>query len=289
MSSLVYSRNANNILKKFHRCNYTIWVEGDDDKIFWNTRFNELGVHNYHVKVAGGKPNLKKYIDQIINEDADIIVACDKDYDEVLNMLNKNKKIIYTYGYSIENTMYCPKIINELIQNYTRQISNYEEEVNRWYSDLESSCEELVIYDIANVTFAKGIKVMGDSSAVFMDNNSKDIKLSEEIVNDKINSIKENFTDVEINKCKNYYQEYKYTKRYLIRGHFLENLVINLIKRYTYEVRKKKITLSPDNIFSNVVNNCSSCMKNCQDKLYLKQQICSAVNLEKEVTFNLKN
>lgn len=286
---LIRNINESNLIK-FLKDRQCVRVSGEEGKnITWNTRFNEVGVQNYHVKEAGGKTSLKKYIDKIINENADIRVACDKDYDEVLNILNKNKKIIYTYGYSIENTMHCSRNINELIQNYTRQTSNYKDEVNIWYSALESSCKELVIYDLANVMFAKGIKVMGDNSAAFMDNNSKDIKLSEKKLIIRLILLQGSFTDVEINKCKSYYKEYTCDKRYLIRGHFLENLVINLIKRYTVDVRGKKITLSPDNIFSNLVNNCLSCTKSCPDKLYLKQQICSAIDLGKEAAFTLKN
>lgn len=283
MASLTYSRQGNNRLKNFHRCNYIIWVEGQDDSIFWGKIFNKFQVKEYTIKEAGGKPALEKYIDSIINEDADIIVACDKDYDEMLGKAKENKKILYTYGHSIENTMYCPKIIVNQIQNYSRCMDECETEIVKWYEDIEEACKLLLIYELANEKYGKSQCVMGDTSVRFMENNSRDIYLSSEKINKRIDNIKKYFTDEEISKCTEILEKNSnYPIRLFIRGHFLSNLVINLIKNYCVKDgrREKAPTITIENLFANTVDKCIYCEGCCSDKEYIKKQLV--------ITFDIK-
>lgn len=116
-----YDTSALDVLDKFHESNFIIFVEGDEDVIFWSSLFDKAGIHNYHIDSADGIKELKKIMSQILNENARVIVACDSDYSILLNTLPNHKRIISTYGYSIENTMYCPKIINSVINKLSRK------------------------------------------------------------------------------------------------------------------------------------------------------------------------
>ncbi|MBN1076095.1 DUF4435 domain-containing protein [Clostridium botulinum] len=282
MASLHYSKNANNKLNKFHKCSYIIWVEGQDDRIFWNEIFKKFNVSNYHIKDAGGKKNLKNYIDSIVNENADIIVACDKDYDEILKTIKYNNKIIYTYGHSIENTMYCPKTISKVIEKYSRHISNYEKKVGKWYEELEKVCEKLVIYELANEKFRKETCVMGDASARFMEKNTDRI-ISTNKVEERINDIKDHFEENEIEECSIILKDNKdINLRYLIRGHFISTIAINLIKYYSLKQRESSIRITIDNLFVDTVSGCSNCTALCNDSEYLKNQIIKAFAIKED-------
>lgn len=113
MSDTIYSADAINVLNKFHRCEQLIYVEGEDDILFWDTLFQCCGIEEYKIEPKDGVEELNKYINKLETEELNIIIATDSDYYIFNKHPPKNRRIIRTIGYSIENTLYAPKCVEK--------------------------------------------------------------------------------------------------------------------------------------------------------------------------------
>ena len=60
-----YSTEALNVLRYFHDSEIIIFVEGDDDILFWDVISNKAGLLGVKIESAGGKNELLKKIDKI--------------------------------------------------------------------------------------------------------------------------------------------------------------------------------------------------------------------------------
>jgi len=227
--SLTYSDNALNTLTYFHRRKYIFYVEGKDDVPFWNTILKKIGIKQYIIKIAGGKNEINKYVNAIIQKDTNIYVIRDCDYTDILNIQINNPKILYTYGYSIENSLYCPRNIAEAIAIYARQSELYMEEVEQWLTELVSMFEDLIIFDIGNEKYKKGINVLNDNIMRYMKSSNSHVPNKDKIEK-KISEIKKYFTKDELQTIKKLITESDKELRYIIRGHFISNAVMSFIK-----------------------------------------------------------
>ncbi len=114
MGSLSYSSKALDTLPLFHRKKFIIYVEGQDDVIFWEIVLRKFNMDNHQLKIAGGVSEIDKYTFSIVNDGVDIVVARDCDYSDVMGKQFNHPRVIYTHGFSIENSLYCPaNIANE--------------------------------------------------------------------------------------------------------------------------------------------------------------------------------
>jgi hypothetical protein len=130
-----YATDALNVLDKFHQAAFVIYVEGSDDIVFWSTLFNKAGEADFYIDYAGGIEELKKIMAQIINEDARVIVACDSHYSFLLGTSYIHDRIIRTLGHSIENTMYCPNILNQAINKLCRTLEDRKDAIHKWINE----------------------------------------------------------------------------------------------------------------------------------------------------------
>ena len=101
-SPFEYSSDAIENRAAFFDKNFTVYVEGPEDILFWDNLFQEAGLDDFHIEDVGGSENLEPFIQEILQNDLNIIVACDSDYAKLDNSLVVNDKIIYTHGFSIE-------------------------------------------------------------------------------------------------------------------------------------------------------------------------------------------
>ena len=83
MGSLSYSSKALDTLPLFHRKKFIIYVEGQDDVIFWEIVLKKFDLRDYQLKIAGGANEIDKYILSIVNDGVDIAVARDSDYSDI--------------------------------------------------------------------------------------------------------------------------------------------------------------------------------------------------------------
>ncbi|CDG96507.1 conserved hypothetical protein [Xenorhabdus bovienii str. puntauvense] len=254
MAEIMYSTGAENVLHKFHRVDYMVYVEGDDDKCFWEYLINYFVEIKYKIQAVGGSNNLKKYIETILNNESKNIVATDSDLNIFGNNIATHPRILRTYGYSIENTFISIEGIRESIGSlgkYSNEELNALLDINSWMDNFLTTICPLIKIDIYNHMNKCGLQIMGDKVEKFLI-RSKNI----EICPDKINNYM-----YEKLKLLNNYNEEEITSildgknthcRYWLRGHFLFSAVANLI-RVILSKDGKKISLSAEALYSQFI------------------------------------
>ena len=267
MSNIDYSAQALNVLSSFHRKKLIIYVEGKDDIPFWNEIFKLANSKSCHFKDAGGKPELKKYIKAIENEGVEIIVARDCDYSDLLGKQSSHKQVIYTYGYSIENTMYFPPNIAKTIAVLSRTTSKQTKEIEKWLDNLLKDFEELIVYDFANYKYQKGVKVMGDKCVRFLTRSALP-SASTSFIQLHLKKIRPLFSDYEITEARKIIKSSKKTLFFTIRGHFLTNAILNYIRE-----KSQSKSLPLDMIYSIMIIQLSTSHQKRLDLEYLFKQI----------------
>ena len=94
-------------------------------------------------------------------------------------------------------------------------------------------------------------------------------ELSVPKINKYLSSIIANFSDDEIEECSTLIEADKRELRYLIKGHFLTNGVINLIKNIVIHETGLKVTISIESLYSIMVNCIGHCEDECPDLSHL--------------------
>ncbi len=280
MSDLSYSSGALDVLSKFHRTKFTIFVEGEDDVTFWDTVLTAFEIDNYTIEPTGSVTTLDEYINSILVDDVNIYIARDSDYHEILETKHNHERIIWTFGHSIENSLYHPRHLYKLIRNYSRTQSYKLDDIDNWINLFTSEFMELLIFDIASIHYKKGLKVMGDKCCQFMTEHNHHIPFKD-VINRKLIEVKQHFNRGEYEEIKNRIVAVDKTTFYLIRGHFLTNAVINFVKKEVNRICGKTFTLSCENLFSELITAFELELKtNCsrEDIQYLKYQISRCFN-----------
>ncbi|MCA9733042.1 DUF4435 domain-containing protein [candidate division KSB1 bacterium] len=272
MSDLSYSDKALDVLSLFHRRKYVVYVEGPDDRPFWTMILQLFGMRDFIIKIAGGRLNLEKYVSAVINEGVNIVVARDSDYLDLFDINVEHPRIINTYGYSIENTLYCPKNIATAITIYSRSEENYEEEVIEWMNLFVNSFIDLLVMDIASEKFNKSVEVLGNRCNRFLKSKNSPFACEKKI-NEKIVQLQEQFTVEQINEVKNILDQSEKSPYFIIRGHFLTNAVINFIKEKVKQLGKNKFSMSIDMLYGQMVAQFNDQCLEQDDTQYLKAQV----------------
>lgn len=281
------SKERIEVLHLFRNKDVTVFVEGDDDVVYWDTFFKMININAY-IEPTHGKEKLMELSKRVIAENLKIILCKDRDYSFIIGCNLTNPNIVYTEGYSIENHLFCEKKISALIKKYSRSTINYTTELKQHYSRFERIIFDLLVYDIANEKYSKSIKVLGDNCNRFLKKNSS-IELSIDKIENYINSIKEHFCDEELESIKFSINEEHVFQ--IIRGHFLTNFIINLVKHFikiekNLKKRSKNIktnntkvpSINPDNIFVETVDTCNLCRSKCQNCNSITSNLQQAIN-----------
>ena len=271
-NSLLYSTNALNVKSLFFNKQVCIYVEGKEDILFWDKIFSSINSQNTHIEDTNGIEGLKDYMNKIIEEDAQIIVACDNDHTPFLKEHKYiSPRIVKTYGYSIENTMYCINNINVATKRYSKTRKDFKSDIVNWYQMFCEQCSVLLYYDIANHRFTKRTKVFGDKCNRFL--SSKDASLpSREKIIKYIDLIKDEFSADEIDECAKLVKKDKRELRFLVKGHFLTNGVLNIIKQLVKNETGENISINLDSFYSLTINCIISCKDKCKDMMTLQER-----------------
>ena len=274
-----YATPALNVLHHFHDCNLIIFVEGDDDILFWHIIAEKAGLDGIKIESLGGINEINKKIGQIVEESAKIVVACDSDYSPFLDNVPNHPQIVRTYGYSIENTMYCPGSLSRFLQKLSRQLINFDDATKKWLSKFVSDAEVLILFDIANQRYKKGISVLGENCSNFL-KTKKSQALSKEKISEFINSIKRYFKNEELQKCKEILKDDSRELRQIIKGHFLTIGVINMIKKKVKEIKKRRLPLlSLEHLYTGTIDSCKACTAaECCEINYMAANLTNAYN-----------
>lgn len=267
-----FSIKAQNIQAQFYNRKAVVYVEGQDDLIFWSVYFPES---DYKIIDVGGCENFSKKIDEVQNNGLKCIIACDSDYSDFENNPKRHPLIVRTLSHSIECIMYCPINLNECIKKLSRSFNNNEEEIEKCFEEFGDDTKELIAYDIANNIHKIGIEIAGDSCSRFLRKNSHRIDKAK--ISSYIDNIKTSFNGIDINKIIRLIEKDRRNMRQITKGHFQTSFVINLIKHFVYKISSNKVNMPCDILYALLVNCPPSCSKNCLEKSTIKERIETAM------------
>ena len=268
MADLEYSNEALEVKGLFYNKTITVYVEGKDDPLFWENLFS-LAEIEAHIEDVGGSKELEKYYDKIVSENADFFIAMDNDNSEfMIDQMNHNN-IIRSYGYSIENSMYFHKTpIETTISNFCRKKLDISTEFNNWLDDFSNNVYDLIIYDIANNRYKKGISIFGDNCHRFL-KSQKSFKICTTKTSLFINSIKHHFTAKEISDVKKLVNQSEKELWFLIKGHFITHSLINLIRHTVRKNKGSSVSMTSDFLYSMTID----CRENWNNRIDIKSVV----------------
>lgn len=261
MSSLEYSTDALEAKALFYNKSFSVYVEGKDDVLFWEYLFNIAEI-SAHIEDVGGDKEIKKYITNILEDNAGFIVACDNDHNDFIEPKINHPQIIRTYGYSIENSMYNFKKIQDIVSKLCRQSVDIKAIIEEWAEEFTNKVYDLIRFDIANHKFKKGIQVFGDNCVRFLKSNSSH-RISSTKIQAFIESIRNQFSDEELEQVDELLKVSQKDFWFLIKGHFLTNATMNLIKALVRKQSGDCCTISLDMIYALTID----CTENWEDRI----------------------
>ena len=252
MSGFSWSANALNVLNQFHEVELIVFVEGQDDVPFWDIVISNFTKKTFQIKSAGEKNTLKKYLrNKTLN--SNYLIAMDSDYDQLNGELS-NEEVMLTYGYSIENTLITPSVIQDLIATHSRvQKSSVKiESVKSWINKFEIIVEVLLAADILNREQKITDKqVIPDNAARFYGDNSLTPQVH------KINSyLLQHGFDLDALDCRKKLQYF--TVFEIMKGHFVFSSVFNFIKKQIDDFRGKSVSISSESFYSFCISSFKS-------------------------------
>lgn len=170
MATLEYSDAALNIRAAFFGASKMLYVEGEDDIIFWECILKAFDKSGYEIESVGGIEELKKRIAKIESGAIDSVAASDSDFAKLDPQRKVVNNVIVTYGHSIENSLINSRSLHRLARVYGRLPNGLisEQDFDDWLSDIETHFNDLVIYDAANQLHGLGAAVLSDNCTRFM-------------------------------------------------------------------------------------------------------------------------
>ncbi len=257
MADFEYSLDALNVKSAFYRATAIVYVEGDDDILFWEEIFSKEIDISFEIEAVGGSPELDKHITQIEAGQLNAIAARDADFLRFTGDIIDSPRIIYTHGYSMENTVYTADLVHHLARSWCKSRSVTELECEQWLNQLGSAFETLVALDIANATSDDGVSVLSDNCTRFMTNQTsatpchKKIDAHAKQVAPKLPKDAIDLGNEAVQSCFP-------TKLEYLRGHLLATAV----SKYILQVAKsidKKVNISMDSLYAAAIASFRSC------------------------------
>ena len=275
MDSLEYSVSALEAKSLFYNKDIVVYVEGKEDTLFWDYLF-EIGEVEAHIEDVGGNNEIEKYIDSIIDNNADFYVACDRDHSEFLEDKKSHSRILKTFGYSIENSMYNTVELEKVISKLCKQKLDISSELSTWTEEFSNSVYELIKLDVANHKFKKGISIFGDNCYPFLTNQNSH-KICSVKTNTFIDKVKNHFSKEELEEVENLITQSKKDFWFMIKGHFITHAIMNLIKYYVKKNTGSSTSVTLDMLYTLTVD----CRENWENKIDIKPLVYEIKNIKK--------
>lgn len=260
----------------FFEKEYTGFVEGRDDILYWNKKLEEYNIENIYLEELKGKENINKELEELLENKELKFIFLDRDYNEILKKMLEKDQVIYTYGYSIENTFCCIESLVEIIldcetiqKKEKEKIEKIKEDIDKFLGKVKKQVIELLIFDILNEKKAgqEGYKATGFIPTRSYDEFfKKNFEWKSEEIKDELFSFAQyNFKQEEIEELKDFFISRDWKK--YIRGHFLSSIFLLIFKKFV----SGSITLQFFN--TTLIERCKNCdNKGCIRKSYYKTQ-----------------
>jgi hypothetical protein len=275
----MFSRTSSGIRNThlFHSGFYVVIVEGSSDCPFWSNFFpSELNGYKRKLKPVGGRPEVRRYIDELLLNKAKFIVAIDSDYRSLLNCLYNDSRILETNYHSIENLMLCPSVIASVVRNLSHDAEYEMIEADTWLDHFDLATHPLMVADLVIEKNNLGKKCAGENCSPFLVKKHSPMFDTTKIDNliEKLKLPEEEFDKIgkKLEKVK---------PRFHIRGHFLFSAVLCFISHEVKKIRKKSVAISNDSFYAMLIALCESRIEGDPMLKTMKERALSAA---KEVT-----
>jgi hypothetical protein len=247
MSDFEYSTDALNTKSLFYRAKIVIYVEGVDDVMFWSTIFSTVPDFKFHIEPLGGSSELDGYIEKIQSGELDAIAARDSDYLIHTKGKTNHERILYTYGYSIENTLYTAESIHALAKIWCKDISLERAVCDEWLESFGNGIRCLLALDIANAATSSGLQVLRDNCSQFMKSKTSQ-HLCPERINLKAQEIRKALPIEVLATVDEMIDINASDIAVAIRGHFLASAVSRFISKRA-QMLGRKVAVSCDALY----------------------------------------
>ncbi|ASE00663.1 DUF4435 domain-containing protein [Salmonella enterica] len=253
IDSLNWSDEAENVISMFYDADIMVYVEGVDDIGFWEIVFKKNDRLNVEVQDVGGCDALMSYIEKITSGKINAIVARDADLNYFSSNIINHPNVIYTRGYSIENSILDERVISRILKNMGRYSAKEIQNINisSWINELYSNVENLISLDIYNHINMRGLSVVGDSCERFMQSKSSYSTCLNKI-NSYIQNLPDDFKEQGIAIKESLTYPNNTTISNWLRGHFLFSATLRFIANYLTK-DERKTAISKDSFYSNML------------------------------------
>lgn len=251
MPELVYSREAVKTLPRFHRADWIIYVEGQDDVVFWELACRLSGVGSFVLKEVGGDGGLLPYEQMLDDPEVPIMVARDRDYRDLCGEWDRDRRVVCTYGYAIENTLCDPGLVARVIEILARRPTVDPGEVAAWLEAFMDGADEALAVDIANSCIDGGVEVLGKNCKKFLRKTKRPslnknhlrsaVARSRGVSKAREGEIRQRLEDDERNPYM------------IVRGHFLMSAVRKYVEVEVSRIRRKTVRVPREHLFAQLV------------------------------------
>lgn len=247
MSEFEYSLDALNAKTDFLRVTTIIYVEGDDDVLFWNEIFSKIPDFTFEIEPCGGVEELDKYIPMIESGNLKAIAARDADYLTITQQHCKSPLVLYTCGHSIENTLYSENSLILLTKMWCRIPGDSTATCASWLQKFSRSFQDILIRDIANYISHAGINVIHENCTPFMTGKYSPEPCSKKIAF-KVAELDNLIPAMGLKSALEIFKNANIDVALKIRGHFFASAVAKFITKIA-ENNSRKISLSSDGLY----------------------------------------
>ena len=286
-NSLRHSDEGISISSRFYNKKVMVYVEGPDDIPFWNAMFRRVVSDDFfEIEAVNGKNQLTDIITKIENGSIiNTFVATDLDYCLFPNDgRSQSVFVIYTYGHSIENTMFCPQNVAMYIKNAARSPHSFSEQVDSWFNTTCERVQALLPFEILNSIdieckhhVSDGNNSIMGKGFYFYKDNTDGFSIDPHIIERETTSHPD-FDGGLINRIKeSLISSPQRGIRFLIQGHFIADAAMNFIKSYLRQLGLKG-NFSSNDFYMAFFDCYAKCPSLCHDKTHVYNYIKRAVD-----------
>lgn len=249
MDNLEYSTEAINVLDQFYEVNKILYVEGIDDKVFWEILFSKYYPYTVEIIEVNGVENLKPYIEAIESNSVDnSYVACDQDFNLFTNK-QWHDNIICTFGHSIENSLLMKENICDVIRTFSKHSnrSHIAKKFDDWLVLFLENINDLLYCDIYNEKNKLGNSIMRDNCSSFLANENSAVICEHTVKSHLLKT----FNEEEIDNIKNEIKgSFNFSILDFIRGHFLFSIALKFVSVLSKQLTGKTMSMAKDAFLS---------------------------------------
>jgi hypothetical protein len=256
MPNLEYSVDALNAKSAFYRAKTMVYVEGDDDVLFWQEVFSHTIDVPLEIESVGGSSEIEKYIEQLKSGELRAIVARDSDLLPFTGNANCDSRILHTCGYSIENTLYTVDTLHQLAKSWCKSNKVTITECQTWLDELAKVFAPLLHLDIANTISNTGAQTIGDNSTRFMTSQSSAVPCEAKVLA-FISEVQPRFSKSSLSAAERTVGTNLSRIILFLRGHFLASAVIKFLVNKAKSC-EKKVTISADSLYAAALTHFAS-------------------------------